>query len=141
MRDWTPRDLGNGVYCSPACGCNCTRAAHDRAAQEGAALVATLGHGWRVRVWENCGWHYRAVRGDGDGPMTLGEVHARTRGSAIGGAWVVEGYSGWLNPRTEGVSQVITDTVADPVEAWGLAMQTARTRLSHFEAELNSLSS
>jgi len=36
-----------------------------RAIEKGRALVAALpGKGWQLRVWQNSGWHYRAIRGD-----------------------------------------------------------------------------
>lgn len=52
-------------YCSPACGRGCTKAEYDAAVACGAALARQLGAGWRPQVWENLGWHHRAVSPDG----------------------------------------------------------------------------
>lgn len=57
---WNAVRRGN-VYCAPACGHGCTRAAFEAAKKAGAALAKQLGKGWRARVWENLGWHYCAV--------------------------------------------------------------------------------
>lgn len=59
---WTPILTGD-VFCSPACGGKCTKAAYDRAVDAANALVAQLGHGWEPEVWENLGWHYAVQRG------------------------------------------------------------------------------
>jgi hypothetical protein len=59
-RDWTPV-LNGESYCSPACGYPCTKAMHDAALEKAAKLAATLGPGWKADVWENLGWHYRAI--------------------------------------------------------------------------------
>ncbi len=54
-----------GVYCSPACGNDCTYEAFDRAnrmAKELAkSLTAKTGRQWHPNVWENLGWHWSAV--------------------------------------------------------------------------------
>jgi hypothetical protein len=54
---WTPLLRGK-VFCSPACGCKCTKEAHDKAQRAAAALVARLGDVWEPHVWENSGWNY-----------------------------------------------------------------------------------
>jgi hypothetical protein len=60
---WTPVSRG-GLYCSPACGAGCTRKEYDRAVRDADRLVRRLrGSGWRAEVWENLGWHFRAVSG------------------------------------------------------------------------------
>jgi hypothetical protein len=59
----TPASRG-GLYCSPACGAGCTRREHDQAVRDADRLVKRLrGSGWRAEVWENLGWHFRAVSG------------------------------------------------------------------------------
>lgn len=63
---WTPVLKGR-AYCSPACGCGCTKDAYDRAVRQSAALCKMLGEGWKPHVWENGGWHYDVVKG----PMRL----------------------------------------------------------------------
>lgn len=55
---WKPVLRGE-IYCSPACGSDCTRLAFDKANAEAMAVSARLKtHGWRIRVWENMGWHW-----------------------------------------------------------------------------------
>jgi hypothetical protein len=58
--DWTPRAYGTrGVFfCSPACGGDCRKSDHDFAYKKANALAKIMGTGWKVRVWENLGWHY-----------------------------------------------------------------------------------
>lgn len=61
-RSWEP--VRNGVlYCAPACGRGCTWREHQRAHRLAWTLAKRLGRGWRGEVWEQLGWHYRAVRG------------------------------------------------------------------------------
>jgi ribosome-associated translation inhibitor RaiA len=60
---WTPV-LNGDVYCSPACGCGCKKAAYDKAVESANTLAATLGHGWEPNVWENCKWYYQVTKGD-----------------------------------------------------------------------------
>lgn len=58
---WTPI-LNGETYCSPACGCGCTKAAYDTAVSDSLKLATELGVGWQPDVWENCNWYYRAFR-------------------------------------------------------------------------------
>lgn len=58
-RNWTPV-LDGDIYCSPACGFNCTLAKHDEAVAGANALVEELGTDWFPRVWENGNWYYSA---------------------------------------------------------------------------------
>jgi hypothetical protein len=88
-----------------------------------------MGDGWEPHVWENCGWHYYAVKGDGGHHAGLAEIHPNRDG----------GFSAWLNFQTEGVGQVIVSATNDPIEALGLALQEARTRALRFEAEINAV--
>ncbi len=53
------------IYCSPACGGGCTRAAFERAKEDAAKLCARLGPGWTPHVWENLGWHWCAKSPEG----------------------------------------------------------------------------
>ena len=57
---WKPVRRG-GIYCSPACGNNCSREAYDTACARAKALAKQLGRGWKAHVWENLGWHWRVV--------------------------------------------------------------------------------
>lgn len=62
LKAWRPRHVGL-IYCSPACGCGCTRADWNAAKEAAARLAKDLGKDWRPRVWENAGWHYAAEKG------------------------------------------------------------------------------
>lgn len=59
---WTPMLRGD-VYCSPACGGGCKKAAFDRARQRADALARQLGPGWMPHVWENSGWYFDVRKG------------------------------------------------------------------------------
>ena len=65
---WTPIETPDGKYCSPRCGCGCTKAAYEQAVVDATTLCALLGPNWTPRVWENGGWHYMAL---------IGKVHGR----------------------------------------------------------------
>jgi hypothetical protein len=43
------------------CGRGCTEAEYQRAVHGAAKLKKILGVGWHTEVWENLGWHYKAV--------------------------------------------------------------------------------
>ena len=58
---WTPV-LDGDKYCSPGCGCGCTKAAYDSALSKALKLATELGEGWQPKVWENGDWYYRAER-------------------------------------------------------------------------------
>lgn len=60
---WKPVLRGN-IYCSPACGASCTKAAHDEAVKKAKALAKRMGKGWKIRVHENLGWFYAVVKGE-----------------------------------------------------------------------------
>ncbi len=57
---WEPEQNGDR-YCSLACGRGCTTVEHDRAEEIAGTLSIRLGIGWRGEVWENLGWHTKAV--------------------------------------------------------------------------------
>lgn len=57
---WKARRRG-ALYCAPACGGGCTRAAYERAVSESKKLAKHLGKGWRPEVWENLGWHWKVI--------------------------------------------------------------------------------
>lgn len=63
---WNPRRRGK-VYCSPACGggvkWGCTVERHRAATKIAESMCRRLGKGWMPHVFENLGWHARAVRG------------------------------------------------------------------------------
>jgi len=57
---WKPKRRG-AIYCSPACGANCTWAEHQWAKREAKVLAKHLGKGWEPRVWENMRWFWKVV--------------------------------------------------------------------------------
>lgn len=57
---WKPRRRG-ATYCSPACGADCTHADFLFAHKEGKALAKRCGKQFTHHVWENMGWHWKAV--------------------------------------------------------------------------------
>ena len=91
-------------------------------------MAAALGDGWEPRVWENGGWHCEATKGVGRVTQNYVIPYTRPR--------LIDHYTAWINSKVFG--QVIVEA-SDPVEAMGLAMQEARTRLLRYEAELNEI--
>lgn len=57
---WKPARRGH-IYCSPACGGNCTMGEYKSALKSAEALAKKCGPPFKARVWENLGWHYDAV--------------------------------------------------------------------------------
>lgn len=80
-RNAKPR-LRGAIYCSPWCGCNCTKAAFDAATERAEKLAKHMGPGWRPVVHENLGWHGHVVKGR-DAEITFGRRRS-------------EGYSAWI---------------------------------------------
>jgi hypothetical protein len=63
LKAWIPVARGK-TYCSPACGCGCTRLSYEQAVRDAVQLVQRLrGTGWQAQVWEQNGWHFRASSG------------------------------------------------------------------------------
>lgn len=54
-----------GIYCSPACGFDCTLAGYKAAWAKGRAAKKLLKNpkGWTIHVWENGGWHVTLRKG------------------------------------------------------------------------------
>ena len=61
---WTPVLKGK-CYCSPACGNGCTLKEHLVAHAIGKTVLGMLKKkkGWKIRVWENLGWHVQLQKG------------------------------------------------------------------------------
>lgn len=63
-----PRHIGDR-YCSSECGRGrgrgCTWQMYQEALKNAQALAERLGPKWKPDVWENLGWHYRALSSDG----------------------------------------------------------------------------
>src|SRR5579872_5750076 len=45
------------LYCAPACGRGCTYLEYMTATNIAHAMVDRLGKGWKIKVFENMGWH------------------------------------------------------------------------------------
>jgi hypothetical protein len=60
MRKLTWKPIRRGlIYCSSACGHDCTKAEYDKAFSEARTTLAKMKtRGWKIRVWENMGWHW-----------------------------------------------------------------------------------
>ena len=58
--NWKPIRKGR-IYCSSACGFDCTYAEFQIATQKAKALAKKMGSDWKPRVWENLGWHYSTI--------------------------------------------------------------------------------
>lgn len=82
---WRPVRRG-AVYCAPACGLGCKFSDYEKVCRDAARLSEALGPAWQPVVWENLGWFYKSVSGDGD---SLLEVHTVPAGNyywtSIGG--------------------------------------------------------
>jgi hypothetical protein len=97
--DWEPVLRGH-IYCAPACGRGCTKAAYERAQKKAAALAKRLGPRWKPRVWENLGWHYSAISPCGSikvhSSYPEGEMWTAYFGpEATGGKWAESGKTPW----------------------------------------------
>lgn len=61
---WTPVRKGD-IYCSPGCGGDCTYEDYLKAQLNAEKLARKLGPRWKPDVWENLGWHCRAISSNG----------------------------------------------------------------------------
>ena len=54
------------IYCAPACGARCTYEAYKNAVESAKATVKLMQpqKGWKIRVWENLGWHWEIKKGN-----------------------------------------------------------------------------
>jgi hypothetical protein len=67
---WKPVRRGNR-FCAPACGRGCTVQEHRDAERQALKLAARLasvqtdvkGRRWKIRLFENLGWHWRITKG------------------------------------------------------------------------------
>lgn len=95
---WKPIRRGL-VYCSPACGFDCTYEAFLKAQEEAEALARRCGPRWKPRVWENCGWHYAATSPGNNVKVHPGKIANRTHYTvffgcpgSVGGDFTSQGY-------------------------------------------------
>jgi hypothetical protein len=123
MGSWTPILSADGqYYCSPRCGGGhfCRKEWYDSAVSNAAKLAEVMGDGWTPNVFENLGWYYDAS--NGIGRITTSIDHRD--GSVT--------YTAWINTPEH---QFITHN-RDPQEAWGMAVQDARTFMARLQADL-----
>lgn len=117
--------MSNEIMCADWCGFGCTKAAHDQAEAEAAALATLMGAGWEPRVWENAGWHYEVKKG-------LASITPDTDGKAIAGGWKVLGYRAYLDTAPQARARA-----TDPLDALGFAQQDARGAQQRIAAALD----
>jgi hypothetical protein len=131
---WTPRNLPGGIYCSPRCGCGCTKVAFDTANKDARALADKLGDGWIPRVWENGGWHWEVAKGPyaDDRFNGGGVIVRRDRHSGNFSAEFRSALTG-----TNATTQFFADAKTAE-DAIGAVRQDARTFISRLEADLAS---
>lgn len=116
VQDWKPRFYRqSGIYCSPACGCKCTRSDFDDATRKASELATRMGERWTPIVWENFGWHYKIEKG-------VFEICPSS-----------DGYSAWF----QGSKQFIAHAV-EPEDALGFLVQSVRTFMTRLEHELTA---
>jgi hypothetical protein len=100
---WRPRRKGSR-YCAPACGRGCTVAEFVRATEIADAIAAKLGRGWRGVVWENMGWHAKAVHDAGievrpHGPRSFAAM-TETGSHQVGRTNIVHQHGGYGSTPT-----------------------------------------
>ena len=123
--DWTPVEDGK-IYCAPACGNGCTRAAYEHAVEMGRFLAQCLGPEWTSQVWENLGWHYNAIS-----PCGRIKVHCYTYDDEISfTAFLgeVDSCGGWWTEHGETPQAAVANVVA-----------TGRAELAKIQAKLEGL--
>lgn len=114
---WVPVLKGD-KYCSPGCGTGCTLAEFNRAKKGAEILQKRMGDGWKIRIWENCGWFYQVSKGDV-------VVHApRDKGGEY-----------WIDLKVNGVYQIELSHKS-PVKGYKLALDRARDVANGLIAEL-----
>lgn len=98
---WSPT-LDGKQFCGAGCGSGCTRAHFLRAVDGCRTLLDHLGPDWRGEVWENLGWHYKAVDKARGTWKVHPNMHPETREirgytvflggqSGAGGKWAAQG--------------------------------------------------
>jgi len=131
---WKPVSRPGGIYCSPACGCKCTREQYDRAHEQGQDLAASLGAEWTYRVWENGGWHYAAKS-----PCKRINLHAGAKRDDEGNRTKEHRYTAFLGEYDD-VGGRWAVTRDDPKEAVRAVVTMAREALDRTAAVFTDLS-
>ena len=123
-RGWTPVRSGKH-YCSPRCGRGCTYEEFRLATEEADKLAGIMGDGWEPVVWENLGWHYKVVKG------AMGIYPRKGRGE--------NPTQYWANIICKAGQFHATES--DPLAAYGMVMQDARTALELARQQLDEVAS
>lgn len=103
-----------------------------QAVTRGRALLARMrGQGWRLRVWQNLGWHYQCSNG------TLHVyVSLPSRGDALARYWTLMGYDS--GGRTE-LTQPGCPNFTDPNAAVLAQVRFAREYIEMLQAQVDQL--
>jgi hypothetical protein len=124
--DWKPVRRGE-VYCAPACGRKCTWAEYQQAKERLDTLKLILGRGWRGEVWENLGWHYKAISSCG-----RIKVHASHYNNKVT-------YSAFLGADDSAGGTWVSEPFRDPKKAVAQVIAMGKKTLSEMEALLAGL--
>ena len=120
---WTPK-LAGEIFCSPACGANCTKKNFDEATESARVLASQLGYGWEPRVWENMGWHFEAAkRGATVSAVDDSEYEASIRF--------------YMDERTE---LCVSETRNSPAQAVEAVVEGLNARIKALRRALNAIS-
>lgn len=119
---WTPK-LKGAIFCSPACGANCTKKNFDEATENARRLANQLGHGWEPHVWENLGWHFEVTK----------------RGATVS---VVDGaeYEASIRFRMDERTELcISERRSSPVSAVEAVVENLNVRIRALQRALNAI--
>lgn len=108
---WAPVLRPDGTFCSPRCGCRCTKEQHDQAQRLGAGLAARMGPGWQPHVWENGHWWYAAMLTQGDLEVRVHHGYPYGKGRELHRDGIDE-YTVLLNAKPQFTSKHIDPLVA-----------------------------
>lgn len=105
---WEPRSRGS-IYCSSACGGDCTRGAYEFATKSAKALAKRLGKGWKPHVWENLGWHWIVIKGKALSNSGIGFFEISQHGNS---------YFAWIQSSPQFIVEG-----EDPIKAFNKAIK------------------
>ena len=129
---WVPRPGPKGVYCSPACGGGCTRAAWRKATARANLIARRLNAQtgnvgkWTPAVFENCRWFAKAERRIGRRKEVVARVDYDESSNDYSAEVRVAGRQFWGRDRS-------------PVLAFKFAMSAAREEAETILSELGKI--
>ena len=127
-KDWTARLSADGkIFCSPACGCGCTKEDHEKAVDMAEQIAERLGDKWTPIIWENAGWRWKIVNGCAE--IRSYRVHGED-----------ETFMCKITLSSRQKSIQFMDIAKSPEYAFRLAMHRARTFIADFSNALNEVS-